>query len=200
MKKLLLLVGLLVVAGSAFAAEAGNVGESGEAQIDVKAVVVPLLAIEKVNDLDFGLITPLSEKIEEIPGKFTITGSRYTNVKILAKDLDPKNTLKYQEVPGTINVKLYQNGASGGAFNEQMDSSLAFYFSKDNAPVNGQAFSLAQMGSNVVGGNSGEAKSKADILVKGTLKSTRDGQNYGAYTGKLGVKAIYDNPALSTVK
>ena len=56
------------------------------------------------------------------------------------------------------------------------------------------------MGSNVVGGNSGEAKSKADILVKGTLKSTRDGQNYGAYTGKLGVKAIYDNPALSTVK
>ena len=118
----------------------------------------------------------------------------------MATDLDSRSSdLKYQEVPGTIAVKLYQDG-KGAAHNEQMDSSLAFYFSKDNAPVNGQPFSLAQMGSNVVGGNSGEAKSKADILVKGTLKSTRDGQNYGAYTGKLGVKAIYDNPALSTVK
>ena len=200
MKKLLLLAGILVVSGMTFAAEANNVGESKEAQIDVKAVVVPVLAIEKVNDLDFGLITPLGTKTEEIPGKFTITRSRYTNVKILATDLDSRSSdLKYQEVPGTIAVKLYQDG-KGAAHNEQMDSSLAFYFSKDNAPVNGQPFSLAQMGSNVVGGNSGEAKSKADILVKGTLKSTRDGQNYGAYTGKLGVKAIYDNPALSTVK
>ena len=113
MKKLLLLAGLLVVAASAFAAEAYDAPKTdSEAEIGVHAEVLEDLVIAKQKDVNFGVLRKGSTKdAPEEDGEFTITGSKGTKVLLSVKDA--KGEADYRAVDGNaIPVVLSLTGVT----------------------------------------------------------------------------------------
>ena len=186
MKKLLLLAGLLVVASSAFAAEAYDTPKTeSEAEIGVHAEVLEDLVIAKQKDVNFGVLRKGATKdAPEEDGEFTITGSKGTKVLLSVKDAN--GDTDYQAVDGNaIPVILNLGGVTVHDNNKelkQMTSLLKIYDNK-NAEVTNEEVILDSGDYQY-----GTAKSfVSSFKVKGSV-TTDPGQFGGKYNGTLMVK------------
>ena len=186
MKKLLLLAGLLVVAASAFAAEAYNAPKTdSEAEIGVHAEVLEDLVIAKQKDVNFGVLRKGSTKdAPEEDGEFTITGSKGTKVLLSVKDA--KGEADYRAVDGNaIPVVLSLTGVTEHDNNKafkQMTSLLKIYDNNNNEVTNEEV--ILDSGDYKYG----TAKSfVSSFKVKGSV-TTDPGQFGGKYNGTLMVK------------
>lgn len=185
MKKLLLLAGLLVVAASAFAAEAYDAPKTdSEAEIGVHAEVLEDLVIAKQKDVNFGVLRKGSTKdAPEEDGEFTITGSKGTKVLLSVKDA--KGEADYRAVDGNaIPVVLSLTGVTEHDNNKafkQMTSLLKIY-DNNNEVTNEEV--ILDSGDYKYG----TAKSfVSSFKVKGSV-TTDPGQFGGKYNGTLMVK------------
>ena len=186
MKKLLLLAGLLVVAASAFAAEAYDAPKTdSEAEIGVHAEVLEDLVIAKQKDVNFGVLRKGSTKdAPEKDGEFTITGSKGTKVLLSVKDA--KGEADYRAVDGNaIPVVLSLTGVTEHDNNKafkQMTSLLKIYDNNNNEVTNEEV--ILDSGDYKYG----TAKSfVSSFKVKGSV-TTDPGQFGGKYNGTLMVK------------
>ena len=186
MKKLLLLAGLLVVAASAFAAEAYDAPKTdSEAEIGVHAEVLEDLVIAKQKDVNFGILRKGSTKdAPEEDGEFTITGSKGTKVLLSVKDA--KGEADYSAVDGNaIPVVLSLTGVTEHDNNKafkQMTSLLKIYDDNNNEVTNEEV--ILDSGDYKYG----TAKSfVSSFKVKGSV-TTDPGQFGGKYNGTLMVK------------
>ncbi|WP_443863459.1 hypothetical protein [Fusobacterium ulcerans] len=186
MKKLLLLAGLLVVAASAFAAEAYDAPKTdSEAEIGVHAEVLEDLVIAKQKDVNFGVLRKGSTKdAPEEDGEFTITGSKGTKVLLSVKDA--KGEADYRAVDGNaIPVVLSLTGVTEHDNNKafkQMTSLLKIYDNNNNEVTNEEV--ILDSGDYKYG----TAKSfVSSFKVKGSV-TTDPGQFGGKYNGTLMVK------------
>lgn len=187
MKKLLLLAGLLVVAASAFAAEAYDAPKTdSEAEICVHAEVLEDLVIAKQKDVNFGVLRKGSTKdAPEEDGEFTITGSKGTKVLLSVKDA--KGEADYRAVDGNaIPVVLSLTGVTEHDNNKafkQMTSLLKIYDNNNNNEVTNEEVILDSGDYKY-----GTAKSfVSSFKVKGSV-TTDPGQFGGKYNGTLMVK------------
>lgn len=187
MKKLLLLAGLLVVAASAFAAEAYDAPKTdSEAEIGVHAEVLEDLVIAKQKDVNFGVLRKGSTKdAPEEDGEFTITGSKGTKVLLSVKDA--KGEADYRAVDGNaIPVVLSLTGVTEHDNNKafkQMTSLLKIYDNNNNNEVTNEEVILDSGDYKY-----GTAKSfVSSFKVKGSV-TTDPGQFGGKYNGTLMVK------------
>lgn len=185
MKKLLL-AGLLVVAGSAFAAEVYTAPKTeSEAEIGVHAEVLEDLVIAKQKDVNFGILRKGSTKdAPEEDGEFTITGSKGTKVLLSVKDA--KGEADYSAVDGNaIPVVLSLTGVTEHDNNKafkQMTSLLKIYDDNNNEVTNEEV--ILDSGDYKYG----TAKSfVSSFKVKGSV-TTDPGQFGGKYNGTLMVK------------
>ena len=185
MKKLLL-AGLLVVAGSAFAAEVYTAPKTeSEAEIGVHAEVLEDLVIAKQKDVNFGILRKGSTKdAPEEDGEFTITGSKGTKVLLSVKDA--KGEADYSAVDGNaIPVVLSLTGVTEHDNNKafkQMTSLLKIYDNNNNEVTNEEV--ILDSGDYKYG----TAKSfVSSFKVKGSV-TTDPGQFGGKYNGTLMVK------------
>lgn len=185
MKKLLL-AGLLVVAASAFAAEAYDAPKTdSEAEIGVHAEVLEDLVIAKQKDVNFGVLRKGSTKdAPEEDGEFTITGSKGTKVLLSVKDA--KGEADYRAVDGNaIPVVLSLTGVTEHDNNKafkQMTSLLKIYDNNNNEVTNEEV--ILDSGDYKYG----TAKSfVSSFKVKGSV-TTDPGQFGGKYNGTLMVK------------
>ena len=186
MIKLLLLAGLLVVAASAFAAEAYDAPKTdSEAEIGVHAEVLEDLVIAKQKDVNFGVLRKGSTKdAPEEDGEFTITGSKGTKVLLSVKDA--KGEADYRAVDGNaIPVVLSLTGVTEHDNNKafkQMTSLLKIYDNNNNEVTNEEV--ILDSGDYKYG----TAKSfVSSFKVKGSV-TTDPGQFGGKYNGTLMVK------------
>ena len=186
MKKLLLLAGLLVVAASAFAAEAYDAPKTdSEAEIGVHAEVLEDLVIAKQKDVNFGVLRKGSTKdAPEEDGEFTITGSKGTKVLLSVKDA--KGEADYRAVDGNaIPVVLSLTGVTEHDNNKafkQMTSLLKIYDNNNNEVTNEEV--ILDSGDYKYG----TAKSfVSSFKVKGSV-TTDPGQFGGKYNGTFMVK------------
>lgn len=188
MKKLLLLAGLLVVAASAFAAEAYDAPKTdSEAEIGVHAEVLEDLVIAKQKDVNFGVLRKGSTKdAPEEDGEFTITGSKGTKVLLSVKDA--KGEADYRAVDGNaIPVVLSLTGVTEHDNNKafkQMTSLLKIYDNNNNNNEVTNEEVILDSGDYKYG----TAKSfVSSFKVKGSV-TTDPGQFGGKYNGTLMVK------------
>ena len=133
MKKMLLLVGMLAVSGLAFSEEVSMGGNDHKAlnateekQIEVKAKVVAPIAIQKVENVDFGIIVKGQTQGKTYPDKFggfEVKGEKNQAIAIYVKDDD--GTYEKATSPKSIyNVALVKDGGSASNANEKIDATM----------------------------------------------------------------------------
>ncbi|WP_462425520.1 hypothetical protein [Fusobacterium varium] len=182
MKKLLLLAGLLVVTGSAFAAD---IKTEASGNVDIYAQVLTDLNI-KTEPLNFGVLGLSDKKTinsnQNEAGKFTITGASNTNISLTIEDT---NAAEHKFENGQIIAKLLRDGVSitGAAHNDRLVPVIKIY--DNNKQLTSNTFSIAATG------KLHEIKSK-EFKVAGDIE-TRPEQNTGNYKGAIKVTAKYDS-------
>ena len=176
MKKLLLLTGLLAIAGSAFAAD---IKTEASGNVDIYAQVLTDLQIDS-EPLNFGVLGINDKKSVESTdqgvGKFTITGATNTNI-----------TLNNGEVV----AKLVRDGGGSTTGNDILTPKIYVY---DNGEkITNTTFNIASK-SQLHLAQSKEFKVGGDI-------ETKSSQNTGNYKGAIKVTAKYDSwPAATPTK
>lgn len=184
MKKLLL-AGLLVVAGSVFAADYNAPKAESEAEIGVKAEVLDDLVIAKTQDVNFGVLRKGATKDDpEEDGEFTINGSKGTKVTISAKDINGSNDYTVINNDSPIPVVLSLTGVTPHDNNKalkQMTSLLKIY---DNDGIQVRSDVTLDSGDYEYGTSKNYTST---FKVKGSV-STDPGQFGGVYKGTLMVK------------
>ena len=184
MKKLLL-AGLLVVAGSVFAADYNAPKAESEAEIGVRAEVLDDLVIAKTQDVNFGILRKGATKdVPEEDGEFTITGSKGTKVTLSAKDANGTTDYKIIDNDSPIPVVLSLTGVTPHDNNKtlkQMTSLLKIY---DNNGTQIKKDVTLDSGDYQYGTSKGHTST---FKVKGSV-TTDPGQFGGAYNGTLMVK------------
>ncbi|MDU1910501.1 DUF4402 domain-containing protein [Fusobacterium sp.] len=191
MKKLLLLVGLLVVASSAFAAE---IKTEASGKVEIFAQVLTDLNIE-TEPLNFGILGLDDNKTvnpsQTEAGKFIIKGASNTNISLTIEDtIDANNKFKN----GQITAKLLREGGSNGdAYNDRLIPVIKIFDNGNQLNDSALSFNIAATG------NLHEVKSK-EFKVAGDI-ATRPEQNTGSYKGAIKVTAKYDSwPAVTPAK
>lgn len=188
MKKLLLLAGLLVVAGSAFAEEAAkNVKTEASKNVDIYAQVVTDLNID-TEPLNFGALGISDEKIisqgETGAGSFTITGASNTNIILSISDTDNDNKSKFENGEITAFLKrIKPNGENDGSNNGKLLPTIKIY---DGGEL---------LANNIISITSTTSLHKPQAKkfdVVGSV-TTSDSQNTGNYKGAIKVTAKYDS-------
>ena len=124
MKKLLLLAGLLVAAGSAFAAD---IKTEASGNVDIYAQVLTDLQIDS-EPLNFGVLGINDKKSVESTdqgvGKFTVTGATNTNITLTIADTgDTKSTFNNGEVV----AKLVRDGGGSTTGNDILTPKIYVY-------------------------------------------------------------------------
>lgn len=187
MKKLLLLAGLLVVAGSAFARK--EISTSDEGTVDVYARVLHNLSIE-TKPLDFGVIgigddvtVPYNDKNA---GEFVINAAKNSKIKLTIKD-DTEGGENYSFSGQGSQIRLERNGNTQGK-NSLNDNLHPVIKITDNNGTLLQSNTVS-----IVSGSNLHLVDKLVYKVHGTLKTSNAAQNTGEYKGAIKVTAKYDD-------
>lgn len=180
MKKLLLLAGLLVVTGSAFAAD---IKTEASGNVDIYAQVLTNLEIDS-KPLNFGVLGINDSKTIEAndggAGSFTITGATNTNITLTIADTgDTSKTF----VNGEVIAKLVREGGNSATGNDILTPKIYVYDNGDK--ITNTTFNIASKNRLHV------AQSK-EFKVAGDIE-TRPEQNTGNYKGAIKVTAKYDS-------
>ena len=184
MKKLLLLAGILVVASSVFGAATTEV--SGD--VDIYAQVVNNLSFIKGDPLNFGVVARGSTNSVVAGngvGSFTIEGAQ--GVPVMISMSADGNTYKTVVEASSIEAKISLGGEDTAAANQYMNPTVKIRKSGETETLNS---SVPLDG--WVGPKDRDTYSKAEFEVFGTLP-VKDTQDYGNYSGKLYVKAKYED-------
>lgn len=182
MKKLLLLAGLLVVAGSAFAVNTETTGD-----VDIYAQVVTDLSIE-TEPLNFGVVGIKDTKIvsqgDTGAGSFTIKGASNTNIILSISDTDSDNKSKLENGRITAFLKrIKPDGENDGSNNGKLSPTIEIY---DGGNL---------LANNIISITSTTSLHKPQAKkfdVVGSV-TTSDSQNTGNYKGAIKVTAKYDS-------
>lgn len=184
MKKLLLLAGLLVVAGSAFAAE--DVKTTVSDDVKIYAQVLTDLTI-KTKPLDFGVLgLDDNHKVEYSDqtnaGEFTISGAKNTNISLVIEDV---NDSSHKFTNGEITAKLVRENGNKSTGNDILTPQISIFEENGKKIMDDFVFQT---------GNDGQLHKPAEKVFKvaGEIK-TRIGQNTGNYEGAIKVTAKYDS-------
>ena len=187
MKKLLLLAGLLVVTGSAFAAD---IKTEASGNVDIYAQVLTNLEIDS-KPLNFGVLGINDSKTiganDGGAGSFTITGATNTNITLTIADTgDTSKTF----VNGEVIAKLVREGGVNSK-NDFLEPQIYVY--DNGTKITNTTFNIASKNRLHV------AQSK-EFKVAGDIE-TRPEQNTGNYKGTIKVTAKYDSwPATTPTK
>ncbi|MCI6034025.1 MAG: hypothetical protein SOY68_06615 [Fusobacterium varium] len=186
MKKLLLLAGLLVVAGSAFAEKVTNT--SAEGTVDVYAQVLHNLSIE-TKPLDFGVLGINDEKTvsynDSNAGEFTINAAKNSKIKLTITD-DTEGGNSYSFSGNGSGIRLEREGNTKGK-NSQNDNLHPIVKITDNKGNLLQSDTVS-----IVSSGNMHLLDKLVYKVHGTLKTNKE-QNTGNYKGAIKVTAKYDS-------
>ena len=168
MKKLLLL-GCLLVQGMVFAAQEG----ATEGKVNVKAKVVKPLAMNVIEHVDFGLLTPgQTDKYCEKLGLFEITGTPGEAISLFIKT-DVSN--EFTELGTTEAVhQVTMTTGTGKDANEKMTARLGV---------------VAEGGENLATNLVLEGGKKAFSIGGWTTAAAN--QKEGSYKGEMTIKAYY---------
>ncbi|WP_289102119.1 hypothetical protein [uncultured Fusobacterium sp.] len=179
MKKLLLLAGLLVVTGSAFAAD---IKTEASGNVDIYAQVLTNLEIDS-KPLNFGVLGINDSKTiganDGGTGSFTITGATNTNISLTIEDT---NAAEHKFENGQIIAKLVREGGVNSK-NDFLEPQIYVY--DNGTKITNTTFNIASKNRLHV------AQSK-EFKVAGDIK-TKAEQNTGNYKGAIKVTAKYDS-------
>lgn len=190
MKKMLLLVGMLAVSGLAFAKEEikpnptigpefGAANATKEESIEVKARVIAPIAIQNVENVDFGIIVKGQTQGKTYPdkhGAFEVKGEKNQTIAIYVKDDD--GTYKKAASPKKIyNVALVKDGGSASNAKQKIDAIM-------NVLPEGESYGAENM-------TLPESGIKR-FSVSGETKPITMDHEIGEYRGYLHVKAQYE--------
>ncbi|GAA6325269.1 hypothetical protein F350042L8_23670 [Fusobacterium ulcerans] len=183
MKKLLLVAGLLVVAGSAFAAD---IQTEASGEVEIFAQVLTDLNIE-TEPLNFGILGLNDNKTvnpsQTEAGKFIIKGASNTNISLTIEDtVDPENKFKNGQIVAKL---LREGGSNGAAHNDRLVPVIKIYDKGTQLSDSDLSFNIADHS------NLHEVKPK-EFKVAGDI-TTRKEQNTGSYKGAIKVTAKYDS-------
>ena len=179
MKKLLLLAGLLVVTGSAFAAD---IKTEASGNVDIYAQVLTNLEIDS-KPLNFGVLGINDSKTiganDGGAGSFTITGATNTNISLTIEDT---NATEHKFENGQIIAKLVREGGVHSK-NDFLEPQIYVY---DNG------FKITNTTFNIASKNRLHVAQSKEFKVAGDIK-TKAEQNTGNYNGAIKVTAKYDS-------
>lgn len=193
MKKLLLLAGLLVVAASAFAKVET---EATTEEIGVYAEVLESLKVERVRDVEFGILERNVTKSEPVQnGEFTISGSKGSKVELSVIDTNAIGVTQdhtYKKIDGTpIPIDLILTGVNmdniKNNFDKKKMTSYLNVYDESSSIITGDV-ALDNLNDPYTNGT--DKTQVNTFYIKGSLKPSAE-QYSGKYKGGLKVKVIH---------